>query len=217
MVEAGGRAEIKSSLLAEAERLWGLWDTAETILDEQEKHYIAKKLVEQDEMPALMIKWHCEGLTAENWAPYVADPTIVFSAVNQKLTRIELPDDEGCPVRLLKMKMPMLVTDRSTLTTFYRHTKEDGTEIIFHSSQGNEVLNEVNASLINGDVLTTNVLTYMEWKHFDGGIDLKHIVKMDANGMIPDFIKQKAVERMSNTLQIMVAYLKDGTVPEPLF
>jgi len=33
-------------LLSEAERLWSLWDTAKTILDEPEKHYVAKKLVE---------------------------------------------------------------------------------------------------------------------------------------------------------------------------
>ena len=164
-----------------------------------------------------MIKWHCEGLTAEQWALYAADPTVVSSAVNQMLTRIELPDDEGCTVRLLKMKMPMMITNRSTLTTFYRHTKEDGTEIIFHSSQGNEVLNQVNASLIDGDVLTTNHLTYMDWKPFDGGIDLRHIVKLDANGWIPDLVKQSALGRMSNSVQIMVAYIKDGTVPAPLF
>ena len=98
------------------------------------------------------------------------------------------------------MKMPMMITNRSTLTTFYRHTKEDGTEIIFHSSQGNEILNKVYAGLIDGDVLTTNYLTYMGWKPFDGGIDLMHIVKIDANGWIPDFVKQAALGRTSNTL-----------------
>jgi len=33
-------------------------------------------------MPTLMIKWHCEGLTAKQWALFVEDPTIVASAVN---------------------------------------------------------------------------------------------------------------------------------------
>ena len=65
---------------------------------------------------------------------------MVAAAINQKLTRIELPDDDGHVVRLLKMKMPMMVTNRSTMTVFYRKELEDGTKLLFHSSKGNEEL-----------------------------------------------------------------------------
>ena len=45
-----------------------------------------------------------------------------------------LPDDEGCKVVLMKMKMPMVISNRSILTCFYEAEKEDGTKIKLHSS-----------------------------------------------------------------------------------
>ena len=105
-----------------------LWDVAEIVLDEPEINYTTKKFVEADGIPIMLVKWRCEGLTAEHLAPYQADPTITYAAINEKLTRIELPDDDGCLVRLLKMEMPSIfVSNRSNLTTFYKHTREDGT------------------------------------------------------------------------------------------
>ena len=120
-------------------------------------------------------------------------------------------------MRLLKMAMPMLISNRSTLTTFYNHTKEDGTQVIFHSSQGNEELIAANAGQIGSDVITNNVITYMSWKPYEGGMELTHVVQMDPNGMIPAFIKNKAATRMANTLQVIVNYVRDGTIPEPIF
>ena len=113
--------------------------------------------------------------------------------------------------------MPVMISNRSTLTTFYETTKSDGFEVLFHSSQGNEALIEANQAQIGSDVVTNNVLTWMEFKPYDGGIELKHIVKMDPNGMIPGFIKDKAAKRLANTLLIIVDYLQNGTVPEPMF
>ena len=115
------------------------------------------------------------------------------------------------------MKMPMMVSNRSTLTTFYEHTKEDGTKIIFHSSKGNEALCEANADKIDGDVITNNVLTYMSWKVVEGGLYIEHIVKMDPAGSIPSFIKNKGAERMAGAVMLLVDFLQNGTVPEPMF
>ena len=89
------------------------------------------------------------------------------------MTRIELPDDEGHMTRLLKMKMPMFVSNRSTLTTFYEQAREDGWECKLHSSKGNEALCETNSGQIDGDVITNNALTYMAWKPFEGGYDIQ--------------------------------------------
>ena len=142
---------------------------------------------------------------------------MVAAAINQKLTRVELPDDDGHVVRLLKMKMPMMITNRATMTVFYRKELEDGTKLIFHSSKGNEELVAANSGQIGGDVVTNNVLTYMAWKPYDGGMELTHIIKMDPAGSIPGFIKNKAAARMTNSLQFIVNYVKDGTIPEALF
>ena len=218
MVEAaGGRAAIATELITLADSIIAQWDTAEVLLDEPEKNYTAKKVEAEDGIVVTLIKYRVEGLTEQQWETWSADPSVVSAAVNPKLTRIELPDDEGHKVRLLKMKMPMMITNRSTLTTFYRQEKEDGTKLLFHSSKGNENLIAANADQIGSDVSTNNVLTYMAWKPYEGGMDLTHIVKMDPAGSIPDFIKKKAAARLANSLQIIVNYVKDGTVPEPLF
>ena len=116
------------------------WNDAETVIMTLADKYMAKVAQSPEGIPITLIKWRCEGLTEEQWETWRADPTVVAAAINAKLTRIELPDDEGHRVRLLKMKMPMLISDRSTLTTFYEHTKEDGTKVMMHSSKGNEDL-----------------------------------------------------------------------------
>ena len=115
------------------------------MLDEPDKKYTAKKAEQEDGIPTTIIKWQCDGLTEEQWQAWNADPTVVAAAVNQKLTRIELPDDDGHVVRLLKMQMPVMISNRSTLTCFYRREKEDGTKLLFHSSKGNEELVTANA------------------------------------------------------------------------
>ena len=84
-----------------------------------------------------MIKWRCDGLTEQQWDAYKADPVAVGVIIKAELSCTELPDDEGHKVHLLQMEMPMLFSTRSTITTEYNHTKEDGTHAIFHSSKGN--------------------------------------------------------------------------------
>lgn len=140
MVEANTRQVIKAELLAMADEYMAGWDSYETALDEPNKNYTAKTFKGADGIATVVIKYRCDGLTEEQWGKWAADPTVVAVACNSRLTRIELPDDEGHKVRLLKMKMPLVISNRSTLTTFYEHEKEDGTRIIMHSSRGNEAL-----------------------------------------------------------------------------
>ena len=115
------------------------------------------------------------------------------------------------------MKMPMMVSNRSNLTTFYRCQKKDGTKFLINSSQGNEARVAQHKGQIGKDVVINNELTYMAWKPYDGGMELTHIVKVDPCGSIPSFIKNKAATRLANSLQVIVNYVRDGTVPEPLF
>ena len=57
----------------------------------------------------------------------------------------------------------------------------------------------------------------MSYKPYETGIYIEHILKVDPNGMIPDFVKQAATKRITNTLHIIVDYCKSGAVPEPVF
>ena len=49
-----------------------------------------------------------------------------------------LPDDNGHKMFLMKMAMPMFISNRSTVFAFYSHKYDDGFEFVFNSSRGNE-------------------------------------------------------------------------------
>lgn len=83
-----------------------------------------------------------------------------------------------------------VVSNRSTLTTYYWCPQEDGTDIIFHSSCGNENLVEAHASSIGNNVVSNMVLSYFSYKPYESGIELTHILKYDPKGTIPEYMKQ---------------------------
>ena len=125
----GKREKINGDLLLLTEELLAGWDTYETVLNLPEKNYIAKQST-YNQTPMTIIKWHCDGLTEEMWAKWRKDPTSISIETNPKLKRIVLPDDEGYRVRLLKMQMPMFISNRSTMTAQYENELEDGTQIL---------------------------------------------------------------------------------------
>ena len=46
--------------------------------------------------------------------------------------------EDGHKVQHLMMKMPLVISNRSIITTFYEVEREDGWRALFHSSLGNE-------------------------------------------------------------------------------
>ena len=134
-----------------------------------------------------------------------------------RLSSIALPDDQGCKMFHIKMKMPMMISNRSIITCFYEHELEDGTKLKFHSSQGNESAVEAQRAEIGKDVIGINEITWFSWKPYDGGLELKQIMKMDPAGMIPGFVKNKIAKRAAGGLLLLVDYLKTGAIPEDMF
>ena len=220
MVEAvseNRREQVKQELLAKADQLWAAFETYDVVLEDASKNYIARQTMSEEGIICTMMKYRCDGLTLEQWEQWRQDPTLVATQLNPKLQRELLPDDEGHKVILLKMKTPLVISNRSIITCFYEAEKEDGTKIIFHSSRGNEEIAAANAAKIGKDVIGNNAITYMSWKPYEGGIELQNLTEMDPCGSIPDFIKKKMAKRMANGLQILVDYLQTGAKPEPIF
>ena len=137
--------------------------------------------------------------------------------MNSKLTRVLLPDDEGHKVYLLKMKMPMVISNRSIVTCYYEAQKEDGTRVLLNSSRGNEEIQAANADKIGKDVIASIGLNYISWKAYDGGIELVQINHSNPGGSIPGFMKSKSATRAANNLIHLVNYLQTGAKPEALF
>ena len=96
-----------------------------------------------------------------------------------------MEDDEGCQVYLIKTKMPPMISDRSTLTTFYNAQLPDGTNVVMNSSRGNEHLIRKYKSKLKKTVLTDNVLILTGYKEVKGGMELCNIIKVDPKGMVP--------------------------------
>ncbi len=111
----------------------------------------------------------------------------------------------------------MVISNRSVITTFYQDVNADGWTAIFHSSQGNEAQTTARETEIGSDVIANNIIVYTAFKPYEGGVEFKQVVCFDPAGMMPGFIKTAICTRMADGLQILVGYLKDGTIPEPIF
>ena len=66
-------------------------------------------------------------------------------------------------------------------------------------------------------MVNDNQLTGIHFRPFEGGMELKQVIKMDVQGSIPGWIKNKVASRMADNLMIIVNYIKDGTVPGSIF
>ena len=70
------------------------WDSYETVIEWPDINYTAKMSTYDDQIPVTVIKWHCEGLTEAQMDQWKQDPSLTAAAVNPKLTRVALPDDD---------------------------------------------------------------------------------------------------------------------------
>mmetsp|Transcript_13213 Transcript_13213/g.16792 ORF Transcript_13213/g.16792 Transcript_13213/m.16792 type:complete len:217 (-) Transcript_13213:107-757(-) len=215
MVE-GHRAQIKQQLLAKADEYFAGFETHTTVLEDAARNYVSKQTFNEEGLAVTMSKMRAEGLTMEHLQPWLDDPTSVMEALNNRLTREQLPEHEGHKMWHLKMSMPMIISNRSIITCIYQGETSDGYQAFFHSSQGNEEQATANAEAIGSDVIANNAITMTCYKPCEGGMELKQLLCMDPAGMIPGFIKNAMASRMANGLMLMVDYLKDGTIPAPI-
>merc|ERR1712079_155442 len=114
--------------------------------------------------------------------------------------------------------MPLMITNRSIITTFYEHTDEDtGYRNLFHSSLGNETIQESRSSLIGKDVVANMILTFMQSRPYDGGMEMNQVIALDISGMIPNVVKSKIAKKFSNIGLQISDYVMNQTVPQKLF
>ena len=92
------------------------------MLQDTARNYEARQSFDDSGVAVTIIKFRCDGFTEEHFARWKADPIAVQLAMNEKMEAERLDDDEGCKVYHMKMKMPMMISNRSIVTTFYEHT-----------------------------------------------------------------------------------------------
>ena len=141
-------------------------------MEDASKNYIARQTTSQEGNVVTLIKYRADGLTLEQLEQWRQDPTLLATQINEKMTREVLPEDDGHQVVHLKMKMPMMISNRSIITCLYETEKEDGTKVKMSSSRGNEELATANAPKIGKDVIGNQAINYISWKPYEGGIEL---------------------------------------------
>ena len=57
----------------------------------------------------------------------------------------------------------------------------------------------------------------MSWQPYEGGLELNWLSKMDPAGAIPKIVKNKLANRLAFEVLILVDYLMNGSLPEPIF
>ena len=128
------RVQTKQSLMAKADEMFANFDTHDTVIDEPEKHYMAKQAFQDDGNAMTMVKWRCDGLTVEDLQAWRTNPISVMTATNNRAEAWPLADDAGCKMWHIRMNMPMIMSNRSIVTCFYEDVSADGWTAVFHSS-----------------------------------------------------------------------------------
>ena len=119
-------------------------------------------------------------------------------AVVKELEGIKLPSDEGHEVDLFKMHIPFwLVSDRDLVVTFYeQYDPKTGYRNYFDSSRGNEEITKKYKKLIGRDVIVDAKLNFLQFKPYDGGMEINQVIVVDLGGYLPFFCK-KIVAKIS--------------------
>ena len=94
--------------------------------EDASKNFIGKQVIEDGGNAVTMSKYRADGLTMEQLQPMIDDPLALAARLNPKVTVEQIGEDEGCKVYHVKSKMPLVISNRSLITTFYRGETSDG-------------------------------------------------------------------------------------------
>ena len=188
------------------------------MLHKPEIDYEARQAWVPNVGPVTVIKYRAEGFTKELWQKWKDDPISVQCALNDRMTARQIYIKDEYKSFHIHMKMPMLISNRSILTTFYHQVNEsENTEIVVHSSQGNEFMVRDEKHNIGKDVIANMIITFTKGVFYETGTELTQVLSLDVAGKIPDFIKRKIAAKFATTTLDIVNYMKEGTIPEKIF
>ena len=114
---------------------------------------IEARQAQTDKGALTVAKHRADGYTQEKFLQWKDDQIGAQAAMNARMTPEKIDDIEGHPTYHLKMNMPMILSNRSIITTQYETKDDEGNIIVINSSQGNEKVIEARKAQIGSDVV----------------------------------------------------------------
>ena len=146
------RDQIKEELLKFADSYISDFDNLTIIQEDKAKGYAARQGTSQFGN-VIVIKHRADGFKEEDFNKWKGSMVETQQKLNARLTPVKLDDVEGHTTYHMKMSMPMFISNRTIISTFYDATDSDGSPIVIASSRGNEKIVEARKDEIGSDVV----------------------------------------------------------------
>ena len=158
----------------------------------------------------VVTKGFAKGFTMEQHAAFRKEPGKYITQINTEISYTLLEEIDGAQVIHQKIKMPMFITNRSSISIFYTMENDDGSVVFFNTSHGNEDLYEKYKDKVGSDVIAINHFGYTKVAAKDDGVEYVQVACTDIAGSIPDMLKAKSGGRMLRAPEKLIHLLMGG-------
>ena len=139
---------------------------------------------------------------------------MVAIAKDWQATRLD--KDEGHDVLFVHEHVPVFfIADRDFVITFYeKYDKETGFYNYFESSKGNEEITKKQKERIGNDVVAKIKLNFIQFKPYEGGMEINSIMILDIGGNLPSFLSKAVAKKASiASYEMATKVMNDELVP----
>ena len=204
---SSSKLQLRDELVALCEKKLEDFDSIDGTTYKSSLYELEARQGQHEGVACTVMKSKIPGFTLDMHKAFRDDMEKVVPKMNSEISFKRLEDCEGCIVRQQKIKMPMFMTNRSSINIYHLIEKEDGSIVFLNTSQGNDDLYTKYAKDVGDDVVAINHFNYTKVVPYDGGCEVFMVQCMDPAGSIPDMLKRKGAERMLKNSEKMVHYM----------
>ena len=192
------REAKKKELLGHGLSFYDDPDKYPVIYEDKARNFTARQAEETGRF-INFIDWYVPNMTEAHWQRWSADPAGINDLMNPRLTAKLVNSDDGYKTYYYKMRMPLLVSNRYVVTTFYYdEDKETGWRTFVDSSDGNEPIIAALKDEIGSDTPGYMYINYVSSKPYDGGMQIRLACKLDYGGYLPTIVKKFISKKLAN-------------------
>ena len=154
------------------------------------------------------------GMTLEKHAQYRQNMGKLVEQSDKRVTMVSIPEYEGCECFLLKVKMPMFMTNRIFVNMYYIHERRNGSVEFIASSKGSEEIETQQAKAIGSDVIGNTMINYFILRPVDDGLEVWCVLCIDIGGSLPDALKRQGATESRDGIEKQFYTMLHGKPPK---